>query len=152
MDYLGFSDMFDGGGPGQSGDRFEGGGLLSLLANLIATPRGSRDRQSEPQGGLLSPQAISSRQSPPQYAQPQYAPAPVGGPLRTPAMPSGQDIMASLLRDPQHMQRVAEAQRAQRAGNTYDQFGQFNLGLPAQQPGMPIPDEMRRIQAYLGGY
>tara|TARA_R110000868_G_scaffold403307_1_gene680461 strand:- start:1645 stop:2124 length:480 start_codon:yes stop_codon:yes gene_type:complete len=58
--------------------------------------------------------------------------------MRTPAMPSGQDIMASLLRDPQHMQRVADAQRQERAGNAFDQFGQFNLGLPAQRHGQPI--------------
>ena len=32
--YTGFSDMFDGGGPGASGDTYSGGGLLSSLANL----------------------------------------------------------------------------------------------------------------------
>lgn len=34
-------DMIDGGGPGQSGSRFEGGGIMSLLANLVAEPYGS---------------------------------------------------------------------------------------------------------------
>lgn len=33
-EYQGILDMFDGGGPGQSGDTFQGGGLLSALANL----------------------------------------------------------------------------------------------------------------------
>ena len=31
--YTSFRDRFDGGGPGQSGSRFEGGGVLSDLAN-----------------------------------------------------------------------------------------------------------------------
>ena len=37
-------DMFDGGGRGQSGPRFEGGGMLSAAANAFARPSGSRDR------------------------------------------------------------------------------------------------------------
>lgn len=35
-------DMIDGGGSGQSGNRFEGAGILSLLANAVASPYGSR--------------------------------------------------------------------------------------------------------------
>jgi hypothetical protein len=35
-------DMIDGGGAGRSGEEFEGGGILSLLANLLFSPRGSR--------------------------------------------------------------------------------------------------------------
>ena len=31
-------DMINGGGPGRSGDRFEGGGILSALANILARP------------------------------------------------------------------------------------------------------------------
>ena len=42
--FLDFLDRFDGGGMGQSGDRFEGGGLLSLLGNLVADPYGSEDK------------------------------------------------------------------------------------------------------------
>ena len=34
-------DMFDGGGAGRSGEEFEGGGILSLIANLLASPYGS---------------------------------------------------------------------------------------------------------------
>ena len=55
--YQGFGDMIDGGGMGQSGQSFEGGGLLSMIANMIAKPRGSQQGQPEPMGGLLSPQA-----------------------------------------------------------------------------------------------
>ena len=36
--FTGLLDMIDGGGAGRSGDRFEGGGLLSMLGNLFAKP------------------------------------------------------------------------------------------------------------------
>ena len=36
-------DMIDGGGAGQSGDKFEGGGLLSMLGNLFAKPYDAQD-------------------------------------------------------------------------------------------------------------
>lgn len=32
-------DMFDGGGPGRSGERFEGGGILSSIGNALGGPR-----------------------------------------------------------------------------------------------------------------
>ena len=41
--FLDFLDRIDGGGAGQSGDTFEGGGLLSLLGNLLASPYGSEN-------------------------------------------------------------------------------------------------------------
>lgn len=41
--FLDFLDMFDGGGAGMSGDKFEGGGLISALGNLVASPYGSED-------------------------------------------------------------------------------------------------------------
>lgn len=41
--YLNFEDMINGGGPGKSGSRFEGGGPISDLGNLLFTPLGSRD-------------------------------------------------------------------------------------------------------------
>ena len=40
--YTSFADMFDGGGAGRSGSRFEGGGILSGVANMVATPRSAR--------------------------------------------------------------------------------------------------------------
>ena len=36
--FTGLMDMFDGGGAGQSGDKFEGGGLISALGNLFMKP------------------------------------------------------------------------------------------------------------------
>ena len=72
--YQGFNDMIDGGGMGQSGQSFEGGGLLSMIANMIAKPRGSQQGQPEgvmqaaqpmqPQGGLLSAQPMPQPQYP----------------------------------------------------------------------------------------
>jgi hypothetical protein len=42
--FLGFLDMIDGGGAGQRGDEFKGGGIFSMLANLMPiNPYGSED-------------------------------------------------------------------------------------------------------------
>lgn len=38
-EYISFSDMFDGGGPGQSGDTFEGGGIISTIGNALGGPK-----------------------------------------------------------------------------------------------------------------
>ena len=49
-----FIDMINGGGPGRSGEQFEGGGILSLLANLVASPYGSqRQRPGHPAPGTM---------------------------------------------------------------------------------------------------
>jgi len=42
--FLDFLDRFDGGGMGKSGGEFEGGGLLSMLGNLLFDPYGSDDK------------------------------------------------------------------------------------------------------------
>ena len=41
--FLDFLDMIDGGGAGKMGDKFEGGGIFSALANIVAKPYGSED-------------------------------------------------------------------------------------------------------------
>jgi len=38
--YLGLLDLVDGGGAGRAGTRFQGGGLLSDIANALARPYG----------------------------------------------------------------------------------------------------------------
>ena len=57
--FLDFIDMIDGGGAGTMGDKFEGGGILSMLANALATPYGSEDdermRRLRQMRGLLAP-------------------------------------------------------------------------------------------------
>ena len=41
--FLSFLDMIDGGGAGKVGNEFQGGGILSEIGNMIATPYGSED-------------------------------------------------------------------------------------------------------------
>ena len=59
--FLDFIDMIDGGGYGEGkmGDKFEGGGIFSMLANALATPYGSenkdRMRRVRQMRGLLAP-------------------------------------------------------------------------------------------------
>lgn len=43
--FLNFIDMINGGGAGDSGDEFEGGGLLSMIGNALFQPYGYRQRQ-----------------------------------------------------------------------------------------------------------
>lgn len=68
--FLDFLDMIDGGGAGKMGDTFEGGGIFSALANLMATPYGSEDagRKTSREAflrsrGLLDEPAVASAQS-----------------------------------------------------------------------------------------
>ena len=57
--FLDFIDMIDGGGAGKFGKEFEGGGIFSMLANALATPYGSEDkdrmRRVRQMRGLLAP-------------------------------------------------------------------------------------------------
>lgn len=45
--FTGLLDMLDGGGAGASGDKFEGGGLVSMLGNLFAKPLQAQERVEE---------------------------------------------------------------------------------------------------------
>ena len=45
--FLNFLDRIDGGGKGQSGNEFEGGGLLSEIGNALFRPYGYRSRMEE---------------------------------------------------------------------------------------------------------
>jgi len=65
--FLDFLDRIDGGGMGQSGDRFEGGGLLSAIANAFGSPYGSED-----------PERMAARQA-------FYGAQDIGGPSEMPA-------------------------------------------------------------------
>jgi hypothetical protein len=69
--FLDFIDMIDGGGYGEGkmGDKFEGGGIFSVLANALATPYGSEDeermRKLRQMRGLLAPdESIAPRAAP----------------------------------------------------------------------------------------
>jgi len=80
-EYVDFLDHFDGGGAGQAGDSFQGGGLLSALANIFATPYGSEDKERRAQRrqalGLLDTAAAPTR-----------APAPFAPRTAPPQIPS----------------------------------------------------------------
>ena len=101
--FLDFLDRFDGGGMGKSGEKFEGGGLLSTIANALATPYGSEDRMRDamqaqrpmarPAGGFGNGAANSATPTPQQLSplemfggqQPAPYSPPVQGSGMTPA-------------------------------------------------------------------
>ena len=69
--YKGLLDMINGGGANAEGDKFQGGGLLSVLANALATPRGSEDRaKEEALAGLLGNTRPNMRPNRPAPADP----------------------------------------------------------------------------------
>jgi len=69
--YKGLLDMINGGGANAEGDKFQGGGLLSVLANALATPRGSEDRaKEEALAGLLGNTRPNMRPNRPAPAAP----------------------------------------------------------------------------------
>lgn len=71
-DYISFRDMFDGGGAGKSGQKFEGGLFSGLLNSLGVSPMGADARMAE-----ARPVARSS-QPQRRYVRPaQPAPQPV---------------------------------------------------------------------------
>ena len=58
--YTSFSDMFDGGGPGQSGGAFSGGGAISDVANAATNNNGSGDGGNGGDGCVVATHAVSS--------------------------------------------------------------------------------------------
>lgn len=111
-------DMINGGGAGRAGQEFEGGGILSLIANALFSPYGSQARGADspatamrppgrPAGGAPAPSGLPSLRGPaggpPPAPRPSPAAAtapalrgPAGGPPPSapatrpaPAMPTG---------------------------------------------------------------
>lgn len=85
--FLDFLDMVDGGGAGGMGDKFEGGGLLSALANLGGSPYGSEDekRRAAREAFYRSQNAGAPSASPRPMARPAQ---PVQRPMARPAAQS----------------------------------------------------------------
>ena len=134
--FLDFIDMIDGGGYGEGkmGDKFEGGGIFSMLANALATPYGSenedRMRRVRQMRGLLAPDESIAPSAAPRptvtrggggQAQSVAAPAPsmafgstpVGGGMpAAPAAPQGPSPQAGI---------------------------PMPLGAPSPQAGIPMP-------------
>jgi len=124
--FLDFLDRFDGGGMGQSGEKFEGGGLLSLLSNLAADPYGSEDKAR-----MASRKAFYGAQD-------------IGGPAASPAM---RPAPAAINNNQAAAARPAPPTDAQRFGMNPPapySAAPVNVGAPPSymQPssmGMPAP-------------
>ena len=116
--FLDFIDMIDGGGAGRMGDTFEGGGIFSALANLLATPYGSED-----EGRRASREAfLRSR-----------------GLLDDPAVASAQSAAAPAMTGPTRAQRMsaASAEMARQRGlaqDALDPRGPNQMNVPAARP------------------
>lgn len=118
--YASLRDMFDGGGAGQMGAKFEGGGLLSLLANGFASPLGSQQGMGE---SLRPPPMPQSR---PQMA-PAYVPQSAAPPPVTASTPPPQQF------DFLTMMQAMAAQRQQQAGASFAPFASAAMSQSPQQ-------------------
>jgi len=100
--YVDFLDHIDGGGAGQTGDSFQGGGLLSALGNIFANPYGSEDEERRAQRrqalGLLDTAAAPAR-APAPFA-PRTAPPVVPSHLTGPKMGTAPPVVPSHLTGP----------------------------------------------------
>lgn len=82
--YSGLMDMINGGGAGAAGQTFQGGGILSDIANVIAKPRGYYDR-AQPVAQLMqapmraAPQPVAAMQSPRPMSRPVASPYQAAG-------------------------------------------------------------------------
>ena len=126
MDFQNLRDLVDGGGAGRAGAEFEGGGILSMIANALAKPLGSQNGQgqamAQPQGllgGMGSQAPAMGSVAPPNPVS--IMPPPVTQQTLPPAMP---DLMQTM-----------RGARQDRAGQA------FNMAQ-----GMPSPEEARIIQ------
>lgn len=113
-EYKNLRDMIDGGGAGQSGPEFEGGGILSAIANEVASPLGSLKRGAQGQGvepvvsplisptGVPAPAPVTSTPLPPPMMtgsdrpMPGMVPQPVSNTQVQPGLPQYQDPAALL--------------------------------------------------------
>jgi len=80
--YINFRDMFDGGGRGRSGDRFEGGGLLSVIGNALGGPGMFGGR------GQAAPIESAMPMARPAFAPAMAAPASSQMPMQRPFAPT----------------------------------------------------------------
>ena len=162
--FLSFLDMIDGGGAGKMGDKFEGGGIFSMLANAIATPYGSEDearKRARMQAyGLLSDKApAASIMSTP---TPAVQPVQTAGQLSprldtkgmTPARPapapamSGEDLLMSMPVAPSAETNKMGAMLNVPSAYNYASMGQRsgNVAAPAQPAQAAVPS-MEQYQA-----
>lgn len=64
--FTGVRDMFDGGGPGQSGDSYQGGGVVSRVGNVVtgSRPSSSSSKPTKPTKPTESTSRSSSSSAP----------------------------------------------------------------------------------------
>jgi hypothetical protein len=132
--FLDFLDMIDGGGAGKMGDKFQGGGIFSMLANAIATPYGSEDearKRARMQAyGLLGDKApaASIMSTPVPAVQPVMRPKPRPDNLNVPApAPSGEDLLMSM--------PVAPSAETNRMGAMLNVPSAYNYASMGQRAG-----------------
>jgi len=130
--FLDFMDMVDGGGAGKTGDKFQGGGLFSALANAVATPYGSEDdeRMKAMMERRMSAGLIDRPQAPaPQVVRSAPTPAP------TPAQPSDYPNMSMPAIEgyttPQQPSGYPSMNMPAIEGYTTPSSGYPNMGMPA---------------------
>lgn len=136
--YSSFRDMIDGGGAGASGSEFQGGGLLSLLANLFATPLGSEQ--------MTRPQAR------PQMGMPDMGPVPTPSAIDAPPLtgPAGGPPPPTPMQDDALMQMIEAAL----ARSELSVPPVVTSPIPRGPAGGPVPNEdmIRMIQrSFRGG-
>jgi len=140
--FLDFLDRFDGGGMGQSGEKFEGGGLLSLLGNALMKPAGYADRQSamgsmRPQMRPAMQHGSGSGMTPTNnYVPPQQSPLEMFG---------GQQPAPYQSPSPLEMFGGQQPAQYQSPAPVYSGRGEGGMPYP---PGVET-DEMRQIIDYL---
>ena len=143
--FLDFMDMIDGGGRGQMGDKFEGGGIFSALANLVATPYGSEDpaRRARREAAYRATGLLDTEED---MAAPAAAPAVTRG---------GSDIsgLRPQLRPDNFM---TEAQKEQVVMNQPVGQGYPDMSMPAiagyTTPAAPASDYPNMSMPAIAGY
>ena len=158
--------MIDGGGygEGKTGDKFEGGGIFSMLANALATPYGSEDeermRKLRQMRGLLAPDESIAPKAAPRptvtrgggsgrtQVRPQTRPAPSGpNPQGGIPLPLGRP-------NPQGGMPMPLGKPSPQMGIPMPQAARAALRGPSPQAGMPIAmtddDAFRIMVSQLG--
>ena len=153
--FLDFIDMIDGGGYGEGkmGDKFEGGGIFSMLANALATPYGSEDeerrRRVRQMRGLLAPDENIAPSAAPRptvtrgggagQAQAVAAPAPSYANMPMGEMGRGGAAIQAGRPNPQMGMPTPQAARAALQGPNPQAGIPMPLGSPNPQAGIPMP-------------
>lgn len=149
-------DMFDGGGAGQSGDEFEGGGLLSYFANMLGKPL-------SPQEAAQAPQAAAPMQAPAMSTRGYITPP--AAPEQPPMQYSGRGDVG-MPQPSMQMPNLMDTMRDARTGRAEDAFltsfgyqdrpqpmqygGRGNYGMPGPRQSMTLADQKAdEIRAYL---